>query len=632
MEIIDEELHNTNNAIPTKTSNITNDSGFITKDVNNLTNYTKTTKSAKTLALSVNTTTYVMTLQLKAGDGTVMSTQTVDLPLDTMVVDASYNSQTKEITLTLQNGNTVSFSIADLVSGLVPDTRTIADVNLVDNITKNELLIALNVADGAQVNVLEGITINGVAQAITNKIVNIPNATQSQSGAMSGADKTKLDNIEAGAQVNAIEEVQVDGETLPITNKAVNIVGIADIKGRLDVLEDISVLKEMTWENIKLIVDKGQAKHYFNVGDELTEDWKSTVNGTETEYTDVPMYITHMSNAIIQEDGEDKEVPGMYMEWKYTTPFAIPFCAPQCLQLFDGTEGTPNGLPAGKYAFKVKSLPNWADARTAYQGKYICFETTQPIPSGGVLTGSGWGNNTAWKVQTKTSYLNTGTVIETLDITVETELPSGYTYMGETWGTDVGYGILNWCECVPYGDNTWRDSDLRQWLNSNAEAGNWWQQITRYNMQPATATTHAGFLNGYSDDFISKLKTVKVAQNTNTVKEKEGMVYTYDKIFIASRTQMNCNTNDEGEKWDYYINLAVGETNLDASGRFKNGSTYAILKRYGLGATTTAYTFFNRSASRAFGYGVFTCTSSGLLFHHNRGAYNAYRCLPACVI
>jgi len=382
-----------------------------------------------------------------------------------------------------------------------------------------------------------------------------------------------------------------------------------------------------------MIVDSGNASNYFQIGDELTEDWKSKISGTETNYADVPFYVTHFQDDVVARiAGADVEVNGMYLEWKYTTPFAIPFCAPQSIQMFDGTGGTPDGLPAGKYAFKVKSLPNWSTAATAYQGKYICFETTQAIPSGGVLVGVGWGNNNTWSLKTQTSYLNNRTDIEALTITVQDELPTGYTYMGETWGSDVGYGVLNWCECVPYGDNTWRDSDLRQWLNSNAEAGNWWQQITRYNMQPNSATTHAGFLNGYSNDFISKLKTIKVAQNTNTVKEKEGMVYTYDKIFIASRQQMNTNTTNESgdEKWQYYIDLAVGQENLDTSGRFKNGQTYAILKRYGLGATTTAYIFFNRSANRASGYGVYGCGDSGYL--GNSYAYDACRCLPACVI
>ena len=59
-----------------------------------------------------------MTLKLKDAAGNTISTGNVDLPLETMVVNARYDDTTKEIVLTLQNGNTVRFSVADLVSGL----------------------------------------------------------------------------------------------------------------------------------------------------------------------------------------------------------------------------------------------------------------------------------------------------------------------------------------------------------------------------------------------------------------------------------------------------------------------------------------------------------------------------------
>ena len=48
-------------------------------------------------------------------------------------------------------------------------------------------------------------------------------ATQSTAGVMSTFDKQKLDGIEAGAQVNKIESVSVNGTPLEITNKGVNI-------------------------------------------------------------------------------------------------------------------------------------------------------------------------------------------------------------------------------------------------------------------------------------------------------------------------------------------------------------------------------------------------------------------------
>lgn len=77
------------------------------------------TKYAAALNLTINSSTFVMTGQLKDQNGDNLGTaQTIDLPLESVVVGGSYNSQTKKVILTLQNGNTIEFSVADLVSGL----------------------------------------------------------------------------------------------------------------------------------------------------------------------------------------------------------------------------------------------------------------------------------------------------------------------------------------------------------------------------------------------------------------------------------------------------------------------------------------------------------------------------------
>lgn len=62
---------------------------------------------------------YVMTATLVDKDGEEYGTgDNIDLPLETMVVDGEYDSQTQKIKLELKNGNYVEFSVADLVSGL----------------------------------------------------------------------------------------------------------------------------------------------------------------------------------------------------------------------------------------------------------------------------------------------------------------------------------------------------------------------------------------------------------------------------------------------------------------------------------------------------------------------------------
>jgi hypothetical protein len=81
------------------------------------------TKYGASLSLSMNTSTYVVTVQLKDQDGNNLgSAQTIDLPLESVVVSGAYNNTTKKVVLTLKDGSTVDFSVADLVSGLVSES------------------------------------------------------------------------------------------------------------------------------------------------------------------------------------------------------------------------------------------------------------------------------------------------------------------------------------------------------------------------------------------------------------------------------------------------------------------------------------------------------------------------------
>lgn len=77
---------------------------------------------AHSLELAINSQTYVLTATLKNTSGETLGTpQTIDLPLETMVVGGSYDDTTKKVILTLKNGNTVDFSVADLVDGFLTE-------------------------------------------------------------------------------------------------------------------------------------------------------------------------------------------------------------------------------------------------------------------------------------------------------------------------------------------------------------------------------------------------------------------------------------------------------------------------------------------------------------------------------
>lgn len=60
---------------------------------------------------------YVMTLNLKNDAGNIISTDEIDFPMESMIVNASYSNGV--LTLTLQNGNTLDVNISDIIDGLV---------------------------------------------------------------------------------------------------------------------------------------------------------------------------------------------------------------------------------------------------------------------------------------------------------------------------------------------------------------------------------------------------------------------------------------------------------------------------------------------------------------------------------
>lgn len=131
------------------------------------------TKYGASIAVSINTTDYKVTTTLKDQDGNTLGTaQVIDLPLESVVVNGSYDNTNKKIVLTLQNGNTVDIPVGDLVAGLQTE------------ITSSNKLASDLVDDTGQ----------------TNKF-------------MTSAEKTKLSGIATGAEVNVQSDWDVADNT-----------------------------------------------------------------------------------------------------------------------------------------------------------------------------------------------------------------------------------------------------------------------------------------------------------------------------------------------------------------------------------------------------------------------------------
>lgn len=80
--------------------------------------------------------------------------------------------------------------------------------------------IAVSSANAISVKI-DSANANGLAT--TTSGLKLTTATTSAAGAMSSGDKTKLEGIETGAQVNVIESVKVNGTAQTVTSKAVDI-------------------------------------------------------------------------------------------------------------------------------------------------------------------------------------------------------------------------------------------------------------------------------------------------------------------------------------------------------------------------------------------------------------------------
>lgn len=89
------------------------------------------TDYATDINFSIDSSTFVITAQLKNKDGDPLGTaKTVDIPLESTVIGGSYNAQTKSLILTLVSGQTITIPIGDIISGL--QAQLVVGVNLDD--------------------------------------------------------------------------------------------------------------------------------------------------------------------------------------------------------------------------------------------------------------------------------------------------------------------------------------------------------------------------------------------------------------------------------------------------------------------------------------------------------------------
>lgn len=272
------------------------------------------------------------------------------------------------------------------------------------------------------------------------------------------------------------------------------------------------------------------------------------------------------------------------------------------------------GLTAGTYNFTIVN----SDWMTANNDKSFQFTLENDIPSGGQVFLNVKSNQDA-EGATITTYASPE-MSKPIESTTITEGEEG-TSLGMTDGT----GNVNHYHRIVQGSNNYAQSALRQWLNSDAEAGTVWEPKTKFNRPPQWNAAITGFTKGLPASFLEAVKETSLKCRTNSVYECTGfddveynpneLYTTNDKFFILSNPEIYGTYDEEeykdGEIMEYYNGLEdASKAKQDKSGNPHNAWT--------------------RSPNASYANSMHIVLTSGSTYR--AGASNLYNAVPACII
>ncbi len=362
-----------------------------------------------------------------------------------------------------------------------------------------------------------------------------------------------------------------------------------------------------SWKEFRKAVRSGKAQSLYPVGTKLYENW-----GDETSdawiVVDYPTGEDYLDSNLAQQ-GYTNRV--MLMEEKLNY-----------LRAFDTKEAwlyAETAIPAGTYRF---TIPNYDTSRGG--NKTYIFTSTANVPVGGQLTLTWAMNTNPTKVQgysssTSTTALFDVNIAEWDDTTACTDLGTIKLAMSDA---DSTYGKLNHIHRARYGSNNYYQSGLRQWLNADATANNWWSPSNIFD-RPYDNRNTAGRLNTLNSNMKAVLATPTIDCITNNIFEypsldgttfslKTAYIVT-DKLFPVTHSEINLSSSPNvNSVLDYYVSAQNADR---IKYRKDNGNAYYWWPR----------TPYPTSALHAR-----TVNPSGAL--NNHAAYNPYGSAAACII
>ena len=278
----------------------------------------------------------------------------------------------------------------------------------------------------------------------------------------------------------------------------------------------------------------------------------------------------------------------------------------KCQMQFDNSESLfagANGeqLPAGKYKF-------------VYSGNALAFTATQPFYS------VRFNDPPTSTSQKATTYGNDGRSIES-NLVLSSDVSDADYDLG-TYGSENAK--CNSIDRMRYGSNDYLTSAIRQFINSKAGKGEWWEPKHKWDVGPGNRNTMAGYLHGMDPSFIAILDTPEriVKDNTTAWGGQGTRTYNTDKFYLLSNAEVNFNSDsDEGSPLPLF-------TDMGRLSKNDNSSEQNALRKKTDG--TSYVNWWLQTAYRSNANNAHTVTSTGLRNRHN--ANDTYGVAPACRI
>ena len=315
-------------------------------------------------------------------------------------------------------------------------------------------------------------------------------------------------------------------------------------------------IKDVDWLAVRRDVRSGNAPTKYPVGTVLYDNFDSE------------------TGTAFQVVGYDKHFDPVMTSAGYTHSMTLCELKLDDVITFDAPEAflyLETELPAGTYKF---TIPNYD---STYGGnKTYYFSTEHTVPVGGQIVMNWPYNETPQSVSTyaggsSTTAIESGlTLSEWVDGTSPDAVDIGTIAGPSTQAGASEYGQMNHIHRARYGSNNYKQSGIRQYLNSNSAGNTWWTPQTVFD-RPYKSSSSAGKLTKINQKLVNIMVTPTITSKANGCFETtsiDGTTFTLstdysistDKVFLLSPMEVNLSADTSvGSVLDYYVNATDGD-------------------------------------------------------------------------